>query len=166
MIQVVTLGEEMRDIVTAMEADEEIGNPEEKEVPNIKEIAEVLERKQNDKLPAPRDIPKEKLEETTNIICKFEAHNITKTNELFYAGAVVATNRLGVKFNKVAERKESIWRRRLQNKMKELKKGLKVMSATFLLVYFLCLKKRTFETRKNFFNFTSKAIFVLEIIRF
>ena len=50
MIQVVTLGEEKRDIVTAMKADEEIGNPEEKEVANIKEIAEVLERKQNDKL--------------------------------------------------------------------------------------------------------------------
>ena len=31
--------------------------------------------------------------------------NITKTNELFDAGAVVVTNRLEVKINKAAERK-------------------------------------------------------------
>ena len=42
---------------------------------------------------------------------------------------------------------------------------LKVMSATFLLVYFVCLKESTFEIRKNIFYFTSKALFVLEIIR-
>ena len=43
---------------------------------------------------------------------------------------------------------------------------LKVVSATFLLVCFLCLKERTCETRKNVFYFTSKALFVLEIIKF
>ena len=40
------LGEEGRDIVTALEADEEIGNLEEEEVAITEEIAEVLERKQ------------------------------------------------------------------------------------------------------------------------
>ena len=34
---------------------------------------------------------------------------------------------------------------------------LKVVSATFLLVCFVCLKKSTCETRKNVFYFTSKA---------
>ena len=43
---------------------------------------------------------------------------------------------------------------------------LKVVFATFLLVYFLCLKKSTCETRSNVFYFTSKALFVLEIIKF
>ena len=43
---------------------------------------------------------------------------------------------------------------------------LKVMSATFLLVCFLRLKESTCETRKNVFYFTSKALFVLEIIKF
>ena len=43
---------------------------------------------------------------------------------------------------------------------------LKVVSATFLLVCFVCLKERTSETRKNVFYFTSKALFVLEIIKF
>ena len=42
---------------------------------------------------------------------------------------------------------------------------LKVVSATFLLVSFLRLKESTCETRKNVFYFTSKALFVLEIIK-
>ena len=44
--------------------------------------------------------------------------------------------------------------------------SLKVVSATFLLVCFLYLKESTCETRKNAFCFTSKALFVLEIIKF
>ena len=40
------------------------------------------------------------------------------------------------------------------------------MSATFLLVSFVSIKESTFETRKNVFYFTSKALFVLEIIKF
>ena len=38
---------------------------------------------------------------------------LIKSNELFYAGAVVVTNRLGVKIDKVAVKKEPIWKRRL-----------------------------------------------------
>ena len=55
---------------------------------------------------------------------KFKTHSTTKTNELFYAGAAVVTNRLGVKIDKVVGRKESMWKRRLQNKIKELRKDL------------------------------------------
>ena len=44
--------------------------------------------------------------------------------------------------------------------------SLKVVSATFLLVDFLSLKESTCETKKNVFYFTSKALFVLEKIRF
>ena len=39
---------------------------------------------------------------------------------------------------------------------------LKAMSATFLLVCFLCLKESTCETRKNVFYLNSKALFILE----
>ena len=42
----------------------------------------------------------------------------------------------------------------------------KVVSATFLLVYFLSLKESTCEARKNVFYFTSKALSVLEKIEF
>ena len=43
---------------------------------------------------------------------------------------------------------------------------LKIVSATFMLVCFVCLKESTNETRKNVFYFSSKALLVLEIIKF
>ena len=52
------LGEEVRDILTEFEADEEICNLEEEEFAIIKEVAELLERRQKDKLPALADLPK------------------------------------------------------------------------------------------------------------
>ena len=51
---------------------------------------------------------------------KFKTYSITKTNELFYAGAAVVTNRLRVKIDKVAGRKEPMWKRRLQIRLKSL----------------------------------------------
>ena len=67
---------------------------------------------------------KELLEEAAKVdkvLNKFKTHSITKTNELFYAGGVVVTNRLGVKIDKVAGRKELMWKTRLQNKIKQLR---------------------------------------------
>ena len=43
---------------------------------------------------------------------------------------------------------------------------LKVVSAIFVLVYFLSLNESTCQTRKNVFYFTSKALFVLKKIKF
>ena len=40
------------------------------------------------------------------------------------------------------------------------------VSATVLLVCFVCLKEKTCKTRKTVFYFTLKALFVLEIIKF
>ena len=51
--------------MTVLEGDKEIDNLEEEEVAIIEEIAEVLERRQKDKLSALRDIPKKKLLEET-----------------------------------------------------------------------------------------------------
>ena len=42
---------------------------------------------------------------------------------MFYVGASVVTNRLGVKIDKVAGRNKPMWKR-LQNKIKELRKDL------------------------------------------
>ena len=110
----------------ALEADEETDNLEEEEVAIFEDITQVLERKQKDKLPSLRDIPKKKfLKETAKVdkvLCKFKRYSITKTIELFYAGTIVVTNRLGVNINKASERKEPMWRRRLQNTIKELSK--------------------------------------------
>ena len=52
-----------------------------------------------------------------------EAAEIDKT------GAAVVTNRLGVKIDKVAGRKEPMWKR-LQNKIKELRKDLSQLEAS------------------------------------
>ena len=67
--------EEVRAILTALETDEEIGNLE---VDIIEEIAEVLERRQKDKLPALRDIPKKKLLEETAKIDKVKTTQLYK----------------------------------------------------------------------------------------
>ena len=61
---------------------------------------------------------------------KFKTHSITKTNELFYAEAVVITNRLGVKIDKVARRKKPMWKRRLQKEIKKLRKNLSQVEAS------------------------------------
>ena len=122
------LGGEVRNILIALEADEEIGNFEEDEVAIIEEITDMLERRHQEKLPALRDVPKKNLlQETAKVdkfLCKSKTYSTTKTNELFYAGALVVTNRLGVKINKVPDRKKPMWRRKLQNKIKELREYL------------------------------------------
>ena len=61
---------------------------------------------------------------------KFKTHSITKTNELFYAGAFAVTNSLGVKIDKVPGRMEPMHKRRLQNKIKELRKDLSQLEAS------------------------------------
>ena len=85
----------------------------------------MLERKQKDKSLTLRDVLK-----VDKVLCKCKTHSITKTNELFYAGAVVVTNRLGVKIDKSAERKEPMWRKRLQNKIKEPRKDLSQLESS------------------------------------
>ena len=91
-------GEKVRDILTALEADEEIDNFEEEEVAIIEEIAEVLEKRQKDKL-AGRD----ETAKVDKVLYNFKTHSNTKTNESIYAGGVVVTNTLGVKINMAAE---------------------------------------------------------------
>ena len=91
------LREGVRDILNALEADEQIDSLEEEEVPITKEIAEVLERRQKNKVTSFQRYTKEDVIRTFKIdkvLFKFKTHNITKTNELFYAGVVLVTNKL------------------------------------------------------------------------
>ena len=80
------------------------------------------------------NVPKNKLLEETakvdKVLNKFKTHSITKANELLYAGDFVVTNRLGVKINQAARRKEPMWKRRLQNKIKDLRKDLNQLEAS------------------------------------
>ena len=102
------VGEDVRNVLPEMGAEEQADSLDE-EVAIVMEIAEVIEKGRKDKLPALRNVPKKKLLEETakvdKVLSKFKIHSITKTNELFYAGAaviVVVTNSLGVKIDKVA----------------------------------------------------------------
>ena len=128
------VGEDVRNVLPEMGAEEQVDSLDEEEVAIVMEIVEVIERGRKDKLPALRNVPKKKLLEETakvdKVLSKFKTHSITKTNELFCAGAVVVTNRLGMKINKVAGRKEPVWKRRLQNKIKELRKDLSQLEAS------------------------------------
>ena len=113
---------------------EQTDSLDEEKVSIVIQIAEVIERGSKDKLPDLRNVPNKKLLEETakvnKVLSKFKRHSITKTNELFYAGAVVVTNRLGVKTDKIAWGKESMWKRRLQNKIKELREDLRQLEAS------------------------------------
>ena len=128
------VGEDRRNVLLEMGAEEQADSLDEEEVAIVIEIAEVIEKGRKDKLPALRNVPKKKLLEETakvdKVLSKFKTHSITKTNELFYAGAFVVTNKLGVKIDKVAGRKEPMWNRRLQNKIKELRKDLSQLEAS------------------------------------
>ena len=101
------VGEDMRNVLPEMGAEEQVDSLDEEEVVIVMEIAVVIERGRKDKLPALRNVPKKKLLEETakvdKVLSKFKTHSITKTNELFFARAFVVTNRLGVKIDKVAE---------------------------------------------------------------
>ena len=123
-------GKDRENVLAEMGAEEQAHNLDEEEVAIVMEIAEVIEKGRKDKLPAVINVPKKKLLEETakvdKVLIKFKTHGITKTNELFYAGAFVVTNKLGSKIDKVAGRKEPMWKRRLQNKIKELRKDLSI----------------------------------------
>ena len=124
----------MRNVLPEMGVEEQTDSLDEEQVAIVMEIAEVIEKVRKDKLPALRNVPKKKLLEETvkvdKVLTKFKTYSITKTNELFFAGAVVVTNRLGVKIEKTAGRKEPMWKRRLQNKIKELRKDVNELEAS------------------------------------
>ena len=113
----------------------EIGAEEQANSVNEEEVTEVIERGTKDRLSAARrNVSKKKLlEETTKVdkvLSKLKTHGIRKTNELCLAGPDAVTNRLGVKIDKVAGRKKAMWKRRLENKIKELRKDLSQLEAS------------------------------------
>ena len=118
------VGEDRKNVLPEMGAEEQADSLDEEEVAIVMEIAEVIEKGRKDKLPALRNVPKKKLLEETakfdQVLSKFKTHNITKTNELFYAGAFVVTNKLGVKIDKVAGRKNQCGREGCKIRLKDL----------------------------------------------
>ena len=127
------VGEDVGNVLPELGAEEQGDSLDEEEVAIFMEIAEVKESGRKDKLPAFRNVSKKiLLEETAEVdrfLSKLKTHIITETNGLFSARAFVVTNRLGVHIDKVAGRKKPMWNRRLQNKIKELRKDLSQLEA-------------------------------------
>ena len=59
------VGEDVRNVLPEMEAEEHADSLDEQEVATVMEIAEVIERSRKEKLPALRKVPKKKLLEET-----------------------------------------------------------------------------------------------------
>ena len=94
----------MRNVLPEMPAEEQAESLDEEEVVIVMETAEAIERGRKDKLPALRNVPNKKLLEETakvdKVLSNFKTHSITNSNELFYAGTIVVTNRLEVKIDR------------------------------------------------------------------
>ena len=116
------VGEDVRNVLPEMGAEKQVNSLDEEEVAIAMEMAEVIERGRKDKLPALRNVPKKKLLE--------ETAKIDKVLSKFKTKAFFVTNRLGVKIDKVAGKKEPMWKRTLQNKIKELRKDLSQLEAS------------------------------------
>ena len=78
------VGEDVRNVLPEMGAEEQADSLNEEEVAIVMEIAEMIERPRKDKLPALRKKPKKKLLEKTakvdKVFSKFKTQSITKTN--------------------------------------------------------------------------------------
>lgn len=86
-------------------------------------------------MPALKGIGKKKIlvevKKADNLIRKVISENITSTNSLAYAGAVLVTETLGVKLKSKESWKEPMWKRRLENQIKQLHRDL---ARVYLLV--------------------------------
>ena len=82
------VGEDARNVLPEMGAEEQTDSLDEEEVPIVMEIAEVTERGRKDRLPALRNVPRKKLSEETakvdKVLSRFKTHSITKTNEYYH----------------------------------------------------------------------------------
>ena len=96
------------------------------------EIAEklhnIMQSKERERLPSIKKISKNKIlvevQKVNEVLDKIKSNDITITNDLIYAAAVVVTERLGVKMSKRDAAKEPWWKRRLEDQIKQLRKDI------------------------------------------
>ena len=94
----------------------------------MKRIEEVMLKTSRARLPTLKRISKEKIlvevKKVDNVLRKIRSENITSTSSLVYTGAVLVTETLGVKLKSKKSRIESMWKRRLENQIKQLRKDI------------------------------------------
>ena len=91
-------------------------------------IMEAVNSQERKGLPPLRNVNRKKLKEevkkVNGVLGKVDAEEITTTNTLIYAGAVVVTERLGVKAGKRSQKREPMWKRRLESQIKGMRADL------------------------------------------
>ena len=91
-------------------------------------LFEMLQQPERVKLPALRGVNKSsvkiEVEKMNNLLGRIRRENINVTNDLLYAASVVATEKLGVKITRKKSQGEPMWKRRLQEQVKHLRKDL------------------------------------------
>ena len=91
-------------------------------------LFEVLQQPERVKLPALRGVNKNsvkiEVDKMNSLLGRIRSENITVTNDLLYAASVVTTERLGAKITRKKSQGEPMWKRRLQEQVKHLRKDL------------------------------------------
>ena len=94
----------------------------------VRRIEEIMLESDRRRLPALKGVGKRKIQievkKVDSVLKKIESENITSTNSLVYAGAVVVTERLGVKLKLKEDVREPMWKRRLEGQIKQLRRDL------------------------------------------
>ena len=91
-------------------------------------MSKALENAEKARLPSLRTVKKSVLKREVKrmnqLLAKIRSENITTTNDLIYAAAVVTTENAGVKIKKGRKQDEPMWKRRIENQIKQLRKDL------------------------------------------
>ena len=91
-------------------------------------IVEVVNSQERKRLPPLRNVNRKKLKEevkkVNGVLGKVNIEEITATNMLIYAEAMVVTERLGLRTGKRSQKREPFWKRRLESQIKGMRAGL------------------------------------------
>ena len=94
----------------------------------IERLKNILSSNQRERLPSLRGVEKGRLQSAVRkvdtLLGKMKTNNITDTNYLIYAGAVLVRELLGLKKPNRNAKREPWWKRRLEGRVKEMNKKI------------------------------------------
>ena len=93
-----------------------------------KKLNEIRQRQDQDKVPALKGIAKRRIREEPQVVkevaAQIQTKDISETDRLLYATAVVVTERIGIKPDKKKASREPWWKKRLQGQVDQMRKDL------------------------------------------
>ena len=93
----------------------------------------MINEEKRERLPALRKVNRRKLKEevkkVNQVLEKVATKEITGTNTLIYAGAVIVAEKLGLRGRKATKRREPMWKRRLESQIKRMRFDLNRVEA-------------------------------------